>query len=553
MMNNPIFEYYQAIRDGSANVGRWTALGYEYIIKGLENKSFYYSPKKANRAIRFIENFVHHHEGALAPQLLKLELWQKAFIAAVFGIVDENNHRQFREVILTHGRKGGKTLLAAAIAEYCIYADGEYGARVYFCAPKLIQANLCYDAFYQSIKQEPVLDALTQKRRTDIYVEATNSSAQPIPFSSKKSDGFNISLAVCDEIAAWQGEGGLKFYEVIKSSFGSRTQPLLLSITTAGYENDGIYDELMRRATRVLLGDSKETRLLPILYMIDDPSKWNDINEIQKANPNLGVSVSIDYMLEEIAIAEGSLSKRNEFLTKYCNLKQNSSQAWLDYKIVDSASGEHIALDSLANSYAVAGLDLSQTTDLTSACIVVERAGKLNIVSHFWMPSNRIEQATAEDGVPYEIFRQQGFLTLSGENYVNYDDVFIWFADLIRRYKIYPLKVGYDRYSAQYLVEKLKGIGLHCDDVFQGFNLSSVIKEFEATLKDGTVNIGDNNLLKSHLLNAALKFDNDSQRVKLIKVGRNKRIDGCAAVIDAMTMRSKWASEIGNQLRNRTR
>ena len=303
-MHNYIYDYYQKIQDGSIVVGRWILLWYEYIVKGLEKGLFYFDAKKANKAIRFIETFCRHHEGALAPSLVKLELWQKAFVSVVFGVVDKSGCRQFREVVCIVARKNGKTLFAAAIAEYCTFLDGEYGARIYFAAPKLEQAALCYDAYYQMIDKDEELSRLAKKRRSDIYIAESNSSAKPLAFSAKKSDGLNISLCVADEIASWPGEQGLKFYEVIKSSFGARKQPLLLSISTSGYINEGIYDELIKRCTRLLLGDSKESRLAPFLYMIDDIEKWNDINELRKSNPNLGVSVSVDYLLEEIAVAE---------------------------------------------------------------------------------------------------------------------------------------------------------------------------------------------------------------------------------------------------------
>ena len=284
--------------------------------------------------------------------------------------------------------------------------------------------------------------------------------------------------------------------------------------------------------------------------MIDDIEKWNDINELRKSNPNLGVSVSVDYLLEEIAIAEGSLSKRAEFLTKYCNIKQNSSQAWLDYSTVHASSGGPLRLDDFKNSYCVGGIDLSQTTDLTSCCVVMEKGSKLYVFSHFFMPANRIENATAEDGVPYDIFRKRGFLTLSGENYIDYHDCFNWFRNLVEQYHIYPLKVGYDRYSAQYLVDDMKRYGFHMDDVFQGTNLTPVIREFDGIIKDGDIRIGDNDLLKSHLLNSALKIEADSQKVRLVKVASRARIDGMAALLDAMTVRQKWYGEIGEQLKN---
>ena len=550
MSENPIYAYYQQIQDGTVNVGRWVRLIYERIIKGLESGLYFYSHKKTKAAILFIEHFCHHHEGHLAPGRVKLELWQKATLAVIFGIMDEDGLRQFREVFLVVARKNGKTLFAAAIAEYCTFLDGEYGGRIYFAAPKLEQAALCFEAYHQMILHEPELDEMAQKRRTDIYIAQNNTTAKPLAFSAKKSDGLNISLAIADEIASWQGDQGLKFYEVIKSSFGARRQPLLLAMSTAGYVNDGIFDELMKRSTRFLLGESKETRLLPILYMIDDIDKWNDINELRKANPNLGVSVSVDYMLEEIAIAEGSLSKKSEFMCKYCNIKQNSSLAWLPAQAIEAISGDAIEIESLRGSYCVAGLDLSQTTDLTAAIALIEKGGRLNVIAHFWMPSEKIDEATERDSVPYWTYVKRGFLSLSGDNFVDYHDCYRWFEDLVKVHELYPLKVGYDRYSSQYLVKDLEAGGFQCDDVYQGDNLWPVIQELEGVIKDKRIYIGDNDLLKMHLLNSAIKMSTERGRGRLIKINPTSRIDGTAALLDALCVRQKWYGEIGNQLLN---
>lgn len=547
---NSIYEYYQQIKDGRIVVGKWIRRWYEYIVKGIEKKEFFYDNKKAERAIRFIENFAHHHEGDLAPNLVKLELWQKATVAVLFGIVDKNGTRQFREAVIIIARKNGKTLFAAAIAEYMTFLDGEYGGRVYFAAPKLQQANLCFDAFHHMIMQEPELDGISQKRRTDIYVPSTNSSAQPLAFNANKSDGLNISMCVADEIASWKGDGGLKFYEVLKSSFGSRKQPLLLSISTAGYENDSIFDELVKRSTRVLLGESKEKRLAPFLYMIDDIDKWNDINELQKSNPNLGVSVSVDYLLEEIAIAEGSLSKKVEFITKYCCLKQNSSTAWLSTQTVQKCVGEGLRLEDFSKCYCVVGLDLSQTTDLTWANAIIEKDGILYVLSKGWLPAERIDEATERDGVPYRLYIERGLLAPSGDNFVDYRDCYNWIVDLVEKYNILPLVVGYDRYSAQYLIQDLNAYGFKCDDVWQGENLWGVMQETEGLMKDGKVCIGDNDLLKMHFLNSAVKMSTERGRGKLIKVSPTAHIDGMAAFLDAMTVRQKWWPEIGHQLKN---
>lgn len=548
---NWILIYYQHIQDGTVTVGQWVALAYKMLVEGLQSKSFFFDQKKANKAIKFIETFCRHHEGALAPGKIVLEEWQKAFISALFGIVDANGDRQFREVILEIGRKNGKTILAAAICAYHVYLDGEYGARVYMAAPKLAQAGLCYDAFYQMIRKEPQLDRLARKRRTDIYLEKTNSSIAPLAFSEKRADGLNISLGILDEVAAWRGEAGKKFYEVLKSSMGARRQPLLLSISTAGYENEGAFDELIKRGTRVLLGDSKEKRLLPILYQIDDEDKWNDINELRKANPNLGVSVTVDYLLEEIAVAEGSLSKKTEFIVKYANRKQSSEQAWLSTKIVNDAVSAPIKPEDFMECYAVGGIDLSQTTDLTSACVVIEKNEVEYVISHFWLPSDKIDEAIARDDIPYREMIEQGFMSLSGEGFVDYNDVFAWFMDLVQNYRIMPLVVGYDRYSSQYLVQQMKNDGgFLMDDVYQGWNMTPAINKLEGELKEGRIKIGDNALLRVHLLDTALQKDRMSKRVKIVKLNGESHIDGTAALLDALIVKDKWAGDYGRQLRN---
>ena len=545
---NYILEYYQKIKDGSITVGRWIRLLYTYLVHGLEEGLFFFDQKKANKAIKFIENFCHHCEGR--NDLLKLELWQKACVSAVFGIMGADGLRQFREVMVIVGRKNGKSLFAAALANYALYVDGEYGARVFCVAPKLEQANIIYSAIWQTVAAEPELKALIKRRKSDYYIESTNSSVQKIAFNARKSDGFNPSFTVCDEIASWPGVNGLKQYEVMKSALGARKQPILLSISTAGYENDGIFDELVKRATRFLLGDSKERRLLPFLYMIDDIGKWNDINELRKSNPNLGVSVSVDYMLEEIAVAEGSLSKKAEFITKYCNLKQNSSQAWLSVQDVEKCGGEPLNLDDFRHSYCVGGVDLSRTTDLTAACAVIEKNGELYVFAQFFLPAEKIEEAEIRDSVPYRAYVRRGLLTPSGDNVVDYRDVYEWFTRLVTEYEILPLQVGYDRYSAAYLVQEMQAFGFHMDDVFQGYNLSPVLMEMEGLIKDGRVHIGDNDLLKTHMLNSVLKADLESGKVKLVKLSPTQHIDGMAALSDAFCVRQKWHSDIGERLKN---
>lgn len=304
-----IHAYHAKIVSGEINVGKWIKKVYEILVSGIDSGTYLYDAKKANKAIQFIEGFCHHSEGR--SDLLKLELWQQAIVSAIFGILDPTTgYRQFREVFLLVARKNGKTLFAAAIMAYMTYIDGEYGAKLYCLAPKLEQADLCFDAFFQIVQSEEELDDITKKRRTDIYVAEFNTSVKKIAFNSKKSDGFNPHFVLNDEMEAWPGDQGLKQYEVMTSAIGARKQPVIMSTSTAGYVNGGIFDELMRRATAFLKGRSKERRLLAFLYMIDDVEKWDTREELEKSNPNLDVSVSWEYYEEQIEIAKNSLSKK---------------------------------------------------------------------------------------------------------------------------------------------------------------------------------------------------------------------------------------------------
>ncbi len=546
---NYIVEYHDKIERGQIIAGKWIKKIYKILVDGIKSGDWDFDAKKANKAIQFIENFCHHSKGR--NDLFKLELWQKAIVSAIFGILDKKTHRrQFREIFLLVGRKNGKSLFAAAIMAYVAYIDGEYGSELYCLAPKLDQADIVYDSFYKITQAEEELAEVTKKRRSDIYIAELNTTIKKIAFNAKKADGFNPTMTTNDEMEAWPGDQGLKQYEVMVSGTGARTEPITLSTSTAGYVNDGIFDELMKRSTAFLKGSSKERRLLPFLYMIDDLEKWNTKEELAKANPNLGVSVQWEFFEEQIAIALQSLSKKAEFMTKYCNIKQNSSIAWLDYETVAKAAGQPYTLDDFRGCYCVAGIDLSRTTDLTAVSLVIEKGGKNHIITQFFMPQERYNVAIDEEGVPYNIFKEQGYLTISGEHQVNYKDVFAWFVRLIKEYKIRPLKVGYDRYCAGYLVEEMKESGFHMDDVYQGTNLTPVLNTFEGDLKDGMYLMGDNNLLKSHLLNVAVQIQTDDSRMKPVKIEKRAHIDGAVSIFDALAVKMKYHKEIGRQLQN---
>ena len=525
------------------------------IIKGLDENRWFYDDHLAMNAIRFIERFCHHYKGKLAPKRIRLSLWQRAAVALIFGIVDNTGKRQFTEVFWVVGRKQGKTLIAGSIATYIAYAAGEFGSEIYMLAPKLEQSDLVYSSVEFNVHAEPELDAITRSTKyRGLMINETNTSVRKLAFTSKKSDGYNPMFYVADEVAAWPGVNGLRQWEVMVSGTGAREEPLGMAISSGGYENEGVFDELMKRGTSFLLGNSREQHILPIIYMIDNPEKWADIEELQKSLPGMGESVSREFILKEIDIANESISKATEFKTKYCNLKQTASVAWLRAEDIRKAFGYNLTLKDFENTYCLSGIDLSQTVDLSSCCLLIERDGIIWIYSHFWMPEGRLEEATKRDGIPYQAYVDRGFLTVCGDEFVDYHAIYDWYISLVRDYKIYPLQIGYDRYSAQYLVQDLERASFHMESVFQGYNLTGIEDNFEGMLREGKIRcMDDNDLLKIHMMDAAQQIESNTSahpRKKLVKLSRNAHVDGVAAILDAMCMRQNHWAEMGKRLMN---
>ena len=553
---NAITEYRQEINCGGVVVGKWIRMLYDVLEQGISENRWFFDDRLADNAVGFIHRYCHHYKGVMAPRRIRLDLWERAGISAIFGIVDGEGKRQFSQVFWPVGRKQGKTLIAGGIGTYMGFAAGEYGSEIYYLAPKLEQADLAYSALEFNVHAEPELDAITKSTKyRGLVIQETNTIIRKLAFTSKKSDGYNPMFYCADEVAAWPGVNGLRQCEVMASGTGARREPLGLAISSGGYENDGLYDELMKRGTAFLMGNSREQHILPIIYMIDDPEKWDDLTELRKSLPGMGISVSEEFIRKEIDTAHESLSKEIEFKTKYCNIKQSLSTAWLRAEDINKAFGWRKTLAELRGRYCVGGLDLSQTTDLTSACIVTEIDGVLWVHSHFWLPNKKLEEATKRDNIPYEIYIRKGFLSLSGEEFINNEDVLLWFMDLVKTWKIFPLMVGYDRWMAQDLVQKLEQKHFHTDSVTQGFNLSSVADTFEGMLREGRIrDMDDNDLLKIHFADAAQQMESNTEaahpRKKLVKISKNAHVDGVAALLDAMAMRQFNWNKLGSRLTN---
>ena len=554
-----ILQYWNEIITGGINVGKWIRMLYDVILQGLTEHKWFWNQKLADNALGFIERYCHHYKGKLAPQRIKLSLWERATISLIFGIVDDQARRQFAEVLLVIGRKMGKTLLVAAIATYMAYAAGEYGSEIYFLAPKIDQADLCYSALEYNVHAEPELDVITKSTKyRGLVIGETNTTIKKLAFSSKKSDGYNPMFYAADEGAAWPGVAGIRQWEVMVSGTGAREEPLGMLFSSGGYENEGIFDEMVKRGTGFLMGHSREKHLLPIIYMIDNPDKWDDLEELEKSLPGMGESVTKEFIQREITTAHESIPKEIEFKTKYCNLKQSMSTAWLKAEAINKMFGWRKPMEELKGKYCVGGIDLSQVIDLTAAGFICEIDGILWTKAHFWIPKNRLKEATKRDGVPYEIYIRKGFLSLSGEEHVDYNDVLKWFMDLVKKYKIYPLMTGYDRWSAMELVQAMNGKKFKTDSVTQGFNLTNVADMFESLLREGKIrDMDDNDLLKIHLADSAMKMESGTDRAHprkmLVKISNKAHVDGTAMLLDAMAMRVfKW-DQLGSRLMNKAR
>ena len=554
-----ILQYWNEIDTGGVNVGKWIRLLYEVILQGLEEKRWFYDRRLAENAVEFIHRYCHHYKGKLAPHRIQLSLWELAAIELIFGIVDADGKRQFTEVFWLIGRKMGKTLLAAAIACYMAYAAGEFGSEIYFLAPKLDQSDLCYSALEFNVHAEPELDEITHSTKyRGLMIDETNTMIRKLAFTSKKSDGYNPQFYCADEVAAWPGVAGLRQWEVMASGTGAREEPLGMGISSGGYENDGIFDELMKRGTGFLMGNSGEQHILPLLYMIDNPEKWDDMEELEKSLPGMGVSVPREFIKREIVIAHNSISKEIEFKTKYCNLKQNMSTAWLKAEDINKMFGWRKPMEEIRGHYVVTGVDLSQSRDLTCSLLICEVEGILWVKAHFWLPEKRLEEAMKRDGVPYDIYIRKGFLSLSGEEFINNDDVLHWHMDLVKKNKVYPLMTGYDRWNSQEWVQKMTAKHFKSDSVTQGFNLTNVIDRVEGLMREGKIrDMDDNDLLKIHLADSAVKMESAADRAHprrmLVKISSKAHVDGSAALLDAMAMREfKW-NELESRLVNRKR
>lgn len=528
---NYLKEYYNKISTGEIIAGKKIIKIYKKLVEEAESDvlPFYFNEETGERPIEFIETFCKQAEGEIGKPI-KLELFQKAYIQALFGFLNrDTNTRRFNETMFLVGRKNGKTTMLSAIALYMMIADGEGSAECYSVATKKDQAAKAFKSAVAMRAQSPEIRAIVNKRRTDMYMPSTFSSFEPLSSDSDTLDGLNSHLVIIDELHAIKDRN---LYEVMKQSTSSRRQPLVVMITTAGTVRECIFDDIYNYANNVLDGTVKNDAFLPVLYELDKTDEWKVIKCWAKANPGIGTIKQYKYLTEQVQRAKDDFSSRKGVLCKDFNIRTNTEEKWLDFDIVNNE--ETFDIEELRGSYGIGGADLSSTTDLTCATILVLKNNKKYVLQQYFIPKDKIEEKVSEDKVPYDIWEKRGLLTTCEGSRVNYTYITEWFLKMHNEYDISALWIGYDPWGSQYWVQEMIDNGFELVKVIQGAKtMSNPMKELEADLKEKNVIYNNNPITKWCLLNTAIETDKN-ENIRPIKGKKTKqRIDGTVSLIDA--------------------
>lgn len=530
MKTNPVLEYAAAIESGEIVTSRRVAAVYSRLAAEIHDYPERFSLSKAMKPIRFIETFCKHSKGALGGQPFKLALWQRAFIAALFGFIDPGTgYRRYREAMCLMARKNGKSTLAAAICLYMLMADGEAGAEVYCAATKRDQAKLVFNECHNMVKQSTALSQHVRKRKTDLYFPPTLSTLQPLGANYDTLDGLNGSCIVIDELHEVKRE----LYEVLKQSQSARTQPLLLCITTAGTNRESVYDSIYDYATKVADGIVDDPTYLPVLYELDARSEWDDPKSWCKANPSLGISKSVDDLRVKVERAKVDPSSLSGLLTKDFDVRETRSTAWLTYDAIHNP--DSFDLESFRGCYAIGGVDLSRTTDLTAAALLLmDSQGNIYVESMSWLPEEQFAQRVETEHIPYDKWRDAGYLRLCPGNVIDYHAVVAWFLEMVQEHGITPLWIYYDSWSAQYFVQECQANGFEMVRCIQGAKtLSLPMGEAGADFKAGKINYGNNPLFEWCCTNVGVQSDRNGNIVPVKASSPKRRIDAFMAFLDA--------------------
>lgn len=532
-MVNYIEQYYQAIENGSVVTSKRVKKQYQKLVQDMEHHDKYiFDEEKAMRPIQFIEKFCRHSKGELAGKPLVLDLFQKAYISALFGFVDKDTGlRRYTESFFFVGRKNGKTTMLSAIALYMMIADGESGSEVYSVASKRDQANILFDQAHEMIVQSPDLNKNIRKRKSDLYFAHNFSKMQSLGKNSNSLDGLNAHLVVIDELHSIQDRN---LYEVMKQSQSARTQPLLIMITTAGTHRGTIFDDMYEYACNVVDGQFTDDNFLPIMYELDHKAEYKLPDCWQKANPALGVSKKREDIERKVARADNDMNYLTGILTKDFNIREVANNAWLTFDAINNEDTFNIK--DFEGRYAIGGADLSVTTDLSCATLLfVDPETETRYVHQmYWLPEDNLYKRVHEDKIPYDKWYEQGWLRLCSGNTIDYSDITDWFLEMMNENEVTPLWIYYDNYSARYFVSEMESFGFKMIRTHQGAKtLSLPMQNLGADLQKHKVNYNNNPILKWNFTNVGVETDRNGNIVPIKNQSPKRRIDGVASLLDA--------------------
>ena len=530
---NCIVQYNDLLERGEIPAGRRIKTIYARLAaESLQVGGKYaFDEEKANRPIEFIERFCRHSKGEWAGQPVRLELFQKAFIQALFGFVDrETGLRRYREAFFLVGRKNGKSTLLAGLALYMLIADGEGGAEVYSTATKYAQARLLFDECHNMVKQSPDLSRHMKKRKSDLYYVPGMAKLQPLSRNSDSLDGLNASFVIMDEL---HGVKDRNLYEVMRQSQSARRQPLLVMITTAGTVRECIFDDMYNHACAVADGAIADDTFLPILYELDRRDEWMEPGTWMKANPSLGAIKKTDDLTIKVQRAKQNPVELSGVLCKEFNIRETVQSAWLSFDAINCT--DTFDMEDFRCAYCIGGVDLSITTDLTCASLLMMKRGsdKKYIAQMYWLPADSLQERVKRDKIPYDKWFERGLLRLCAGNSISYSDVTQWFMDMVKQYELFPAWVYYDSYSARYFVEEMQMQGFNMVRCIQGAKTLSLPMQMLGTdLQAHRVNYNNNPILKWCLTNTGIQTDRNGNIVPVKNQSPKQRIDGTAALLD---------------------
>ena len=534
---NYVREYWRKIESGEIVTNRRVKAVYGRLMAEMDSTAadspYYFDEETGERPIIFIERFCKQSQGTLGAPL-RLELFQKAFIQTLFGwLLKETGYRRFRETLFLVGRKNGKSTLLAALALYTLVADYEGAAEIYSVATKKDQARKTLTEAVNMVKQSPELRAIIKKRRNDIYFPATASTFEALASDSNTLDGLNSHAVIIDELHAIRDRN---LYEVMKQSTSSRRQPLVIMITTSGTVRESVFDNLYGLACDIADGKVTEDTFLPVLYELDGRAEWTARQAWIKANTGLGAITQYATLAAFVERAKKNPEDLPGVLCKDFNVPETSASVWLSFE--DIKNDATFTMQDVYNTYAIGGCDLSATTDLTCATLLIRRSREddtVYVLQHYFIPQKRIDQLDEHNTqeAPYKIWAERELLTICDGARVDYSAVTAWFCQMRDEYKIDAFAVGYDRALAGYWVDEMKSNGFDMRAVAQGpFTWSQPMREMGAAFADKKVNYNRNPVLVWCLSNTAVK-KSGVNNIQPVKVSDRRRIDGAVSLLNA--------------------